>query len=532
MKDGHKVTQGIEATTLRNIEAISKSARILRTCLGPNGQNKMVINHLEKLFVTSDAATILREMDIVHPAAKMVVQASQMQEKEVGDGSNFVVVFCGELMHLAEGLLRSGLHPSEIVIGYEAAHKKAQEILDTLVCYEEKELDQEAAIANCVRSAIASKQYGNEEFLSALVAKACVTAMPKNAPQNFVVDNVRVCKILGQSVSKSQVVRGMVVPRDTETSIKKLNKVSVAVLNCGIDTESTETKGTVLIHNAKELEQYSLGEESALEAKIKALADSGVQFVFTGGSIGELAQHFLEKHNVGAIKILSKFELRRVAKCVAAKAQLSLGAVPKDEQGYVESIHVEEIGSNKVCIVDQGGQDSVIATVIVRASSESILNDIERAIDDGVNVVKSLGKDARFVAGAGACEIELARLLRDMGAKTPGLEQYAMKKFAQAFEVIPRTLAENAGLNATDIIAKLYAAHESGDVKHGVDIVRSDIGDMTGSWVIDLLITKREALRLAVNTAITVLRVDQIIMAKPAGGPKIPDQKGGWDEDD
>ena len=267
LKDGHKQYSGVDQVTLRNIEACQKLSKITRTSLGPNGQNKMVINHLEKLFVTSDAATILREMEIVHPAAKMMVMASQQQEKEVGDGSNLVVVLFGEFLSQAESLIKMGIHNSEIISGYTSAYKKALELLPKLVVNTSVKVDVHNAksLETGIMSAIASKQYGVEGVLTPLVAQACSMVMPAN-PANFVVESVRVCKILGQSINESYVVKGVVIDRDSEGAIKHCNQGRVAVFSCPLDATATDTKGTVLISNADELLNYSQSEENIMEA--------------------------------------------------------------------------------------------------------------------------------------------------------------------------------------------------------------------------------------------------------------------------
>lgn len=529
LKEGHKQFSGVEQVVLRNVDACKKLSKVTRTSLGPNGQNKMVINHLEKLFVTSDAATILREMEIVHPAARMMVLAGQQQEREVGDGTNFVIIFAGELMNQAEALIRGGVHPSEIITGYTAAYRKCQELLPSLVVRDEKDVFNKEALASGIHAAIAAKQYGVEHILSPLVAEASALVMPRN-PYNFVVDSVRVCKILGQSIHESYVVKGIVVDRDTEGTIKKASNIKVAVFNCALDASSTETKGTVLITNAQELLNYNSSEEELMETQIKAIAEAGAGAVVVGGSISQLAMHFLEKYKILAIKIMSKFEVRRIAKCLNAKLLPAVTPITTEDLGFCAEINVEEVGSHKITVIKQSIQDTAVATIVVRGSTQNILNDIERAIDDGVNVVRSMARDGRFLAGAGACEIELARLIAKHAEQCPGLEQYAIRKFAEALEVIPRTLAENAGLNATDILAKLYSAHESGAASAGVDVEDGDVKDMaTKSNIYDLLLTKEQALRLAADTAITVLRIDQIIMSKQAGGPKMPQQSTNWD---
>ena len=284
---------------------------------------------------------------------------------------------------------------------------------------------------------------------------------PKNA-LNFNVDNVRVAKIVGSSLHENQVVQGMVLRRDCEGTVKHAKDAKVAVFGCAVDTSATETKGTVLITSAKDLESYSVGEEQKMEEYIKMIADSGATVVVSGQSFGEMAMHFIERYGLMAIKLPSKFELRRFCRAVNATGIIKLGRPAADELGYVSSIDVREIGGTKCVVVQQNDATSRVATVVLRGSTENAMDDVERAVDDGVNAYKALAKDSRVVPAGGATEMELAHRLAAFGRKQTGLDQYAIEKFARALEVVPRTLAENAGLSATDVVYNLYAAHAAG----------------------------------------------------------------------
>jgi len=275
---------------------------------------------------------------------------------------------------------------------------------------------------------------------------------------------------------------------------------------------------------------YAKSEEKNMEDIISKVAETGVNVIVSGGAVSEMAMHFIERYKLMVVKCMSKFDLRRICKAIGATALARLGAPTPEEIGSCDVVTVEEIGSTRVTIFRQEAEDSGISTIVVRASTENLLNDVERSIDDGVNVFKALTKDGRLVAGGGAAEIELAKNLQAFGDATPGIVQYAIKKYGEAFEVIPRTIAENAGLKATDILSNLYAAHQKGNIHDGIDVEEGGIGDMAAQGIVDLLVTKSSGIRLATDAAITVLRVDQIIMSKPAGGPKPP-QQGPMDAD-
>ncbi|CEG37195.1 t-complex protein theta subunit [Plasmopara halstedii] len=525
LKDGHKHFEGVNEAVAKNIDAVKQLAAITRSSLGPNGMNKLVINHLERIFVTSDTATIVKELEVIHPAARMVVMAAKMQENDYGDGTCLVVALAGELLMEAASLLRMGLHASEIVTGYEKAHDKCQEILQALQSVQVRDPRDQNELEKAIKTSLASKQYGYEDLLAKLVADACLNVMPA-APKrpSINVDNIRVAKIMGGNLNDSTVIRGMVILRNTEGNIKKALKAKVAVYGCGIEISSTEAKSTVLIKDADELMNYNKGEEKKLEEAVQAISDSGATVVVSGGSISEMALHFLEKYNLMTIKIQSKWELRRLCRAVNANALVRLGAPTPDEMGFCDSVLVKEIGGKKVTVFQQDEEDAKIATIVLRASTDNVLNDIERAIDDGVNCVKSVCRDGRFVSGAGSTEIELSRQIKNFGEATPGLDQYAIKKFGEAIEVVPRILAENSGQMATEVLSSLYAAHAAGNVNAGVDVDNEQkshvISDALDKGIWDHLQTKMSAIRLGADAAITVLRVDQIIMAKAAGGPK------------
>ncbi|KAK1971585.1 T-complex protein 1 [Colletotrichum eremochloae] len=533
-KQGYNNYDSEDGAVLRNIDACRAISSTVQTSLGPYGRNKIVINHLQKMILTSDAATILRELDVVHPAAKLLVMASQQQEAEMGDATNLVIILAGELLKKAEDLLRMGLKTSDIVTGYERAQKFALETLDELSVDKVEDIRSQEELSKAIRTVVASKQNGSEDFLSDLVAEAVLAVLPKN-PAGFNVDNIRVVKIMGGALEQSRVVKGMVFPKEPDGSVKKAQRAKVGVFSCPIDISQTETKGTVLLHNAKEMMDFTKGEESHLEAAIKELYDVGIRVVVAGSTVGELALHYLNRFGILVIKILSKFELRRVCRVVGATPLARMGAPMPDEMGSIDVVETLEIGGDRVTVFRQENEATRTATLVLRGATQNHLDDVERAVDDGVNVVKAITRDPRLVPGAGATEIQLVERLNALGEKTPGLSQYAIRKYGEAFEVIPRTIAESAGLDATEVLSRLYMAHhKKDDWATGVDIENDDgsgILDAREEGILDLLVSKSWAIKLATEAARTVLSVDQIIVARRAGGPKPPGPNPNWDED-
>ncbi|QRV84300.1 TCP-1/cpn60 chaperonin family (T-complex protein 1) [Ceratobasidium sp. AG-Ba] len=337
----------------------------------------------------------------------------------MGDATNMVLVLAGELLKKSEQLLIMGLHPSEIVIGYELACKKALEDIETLTNYNLTKPLTKESLALVLKTSIASKQYGAEDTLASLVAEAALAVMPSR-PEHFNVDNVRVVKIMGGSLSGSSVVRGMVLGREPETVVKNATKAKVAIYTCGLDIAQTETKGTVLLRNAEEMLNFTRGEEQQMEKIFKEIADSGVKVIVAGAGVGELALHFLDRLSIVVIKVLSKFDLRRLSRVVGATPLARLGAPTAEEAGHVDVVECIEIGGDRVTVFRQeppagsAAEKSKTATIVLRGATANSLDDMERAIDDGVNVIKALVKDDRLVPGVVRPRLSLRSASRRM----------------------------------------------------------------------------------------------------------------------
>jgi len=477
--------------------------------------NKMVINHIDKLFVTSDAFTVIREVEVNHPAARMIALAAKMQEDEAGDGTNFVISLAGELMLKAEILLKMGLHPSIILQGYEKASIKALQIIEEMSVEEIKNFNEKEELLKILKSVVGAKVYGQEHIVGSLIADAVLHSMPKN-PSKFSIDNIRTQTVLGGSIEDSVVIHGMVILRSSLTSVNSVQKAKIAVYNTPIEMQQGDTKGTVLLKNAQELLDYTKGEEEQMERFVQSIAEAGVNVVICQSNISELAVHFMEKYKILTLKIMSKFELKRIAKSVGASLMVKLGAPTQEELGFAHSVEFQEISSQKCTVIRRDEEENKISTIVLRGSTKSMLEDLERTIDDGVNSIKCVIKDGRLLAGAGAAEIHLSSKIQELARAETDLDQYAIEAFGQAFEIIPRTLAENAGHKAEAVIANLYAAKS---MRAGINIDTGAVEDVTIHGIYDSLEVKSWAIKLTVDAVLTILKVDQIIMSKPSGGP-------------
>lgn len=567
-KQGYNSYSNADGQINKSIEAIREIYQMCLTSMGPCGRNKIIINHLGKTIITNDAATMLRELEIVHPAVKILVMATEQQKIDCGDGTNLVMILAGEMLNVSLKLIDQGLSAVEIIQGYNMAKKFTLNELDNLIVDTISDKTDRNEILKVIKPVIASKQYGFEDLLSGLVADAVSYVLPKskNTTNNnkvyFNVDSIRVVKIMGGSLSNSQVINGMVFNQEPEGHIKSLaegKKHKVAVFTCPLDIANTETKGTVLLHNAQEMLDFSKGEEKQIDLMMKEIADMGVTCIIAGAGIGELALHYLNRYGILVLKISSKFELRRICRVCGATPLPRVGAPTPEELGSVDIVKTIEIGGDRVTVFKQELDEvSKTSTIILRGATQNNLDDIERAIDDGINAIKGLMKPdgSKLLPGAGATEIELVSRITKFGEKTPGLLQLAIKQYALAFEVVPRILAETAGLDVNEVLPNLYASHNKINRKdeinddnesNNTDIANTNvfgidtdgesklgIKDIREDGIYDMLAMKKFAINVATEAATTVLSIDQIIMAKKAGGPAAPQQRrpGNWDQDD
>ena len=454
---------------LKNIDATKEIAAMTRTSMGPNGMNKYIINHIDKLFLTKDTAVMCKELDVNHPAARLVINASKMQEAEQGDNTNFVITFAGEALNMAASLIKSGLHQSDIMIGYEKAWKKCAELLEQAPRYKLNDVRSVEEVTKIIKPIIGSKMMlSQENILAPLIASACINVMPANQ-NDFNVENIRTAKILGGSLIDSMVLKGLVVIRNVEGSVNRAENCKVAVFNCPLECTGAETKDTVVFKNANDLLNFTRLEEDHMERIMKEIVDSGVKAVIVGGSIDDMAIHFADKYGIVLFRIMSKFELKRIAKALGASLLVRLGAPTKEEMGHADKIYLDEISSQKCIVIERNSEDNKLCTIVLRGSTYNMLDNIERIIEDGVSTFKSACRDPFFVPGAGAIEMFLSNGIKEFGKTVTSLDQYAIAKFGEAFEVVPRTLAENSGLNVNEVIANLIRkSHE--DPHNGINI--------------------------------------------------------------
>ncbi|KAK2197679.1 bifunctional GroEL-like equatorial domain superfamily/Chaperone tailless complex polypeptide 1 (TCP-1)/Chaperonin TCP-1 [Babesia duncani] len=517
LRDGSRAFGPNDNAALRNIEACTVVCDMLKTSLGPNSMKKLIVDRLEKRFVTCDCETILNGLDVQHPAAKILVMAVETMQQEFGDGTNTLIGLAGELLSNASLLLLEGLHISDVRRGYEIAYNRVMETLKDEIVWTISNYNSETELVKAIRTSVCTKLQSNEVEICNLIAKAAVMVMPPK-PNAFDVESIRVCKIIGGNVSQSSVINGMVVLRDASGVVKSTGHTKVMVLNCGLEFVSTEAKGTVLINNADELMNFTSDEEDRMEQMIRKIKDLGVGCIIAN-VVSEIALHYCNKYQIFVLKIVSKFEMQRLCKTLRAVPLVKFSVPSLDDLGVVESIKTTELSSQRAIIIN--ACEHAIATIILKGPTMGILDEIERAIDDGFNCVSASIRDPSFLSGGGAVEIAMAKRLTALASGISGLEHYAIERFAQSFEYVPKILATNAGHDAIVTVTELYAAHEAGNSHACVNINEdSKITDAHQVGVLDHYGCKMHAIKLAYEAAMAILSVDQIIMSKPAGGPK------------
>ena len=409
LKEGTKHLQGPEEAIYRNIAACNQVVQMTASSYGPLGLSKLIINQHGKLVFTSDAGVILKEVGVEHPAARIILMAAEQQKREQGDASGWVCIMVSEWLSKAEELLRMGMSASQVVDGFETAALKAEEILAELAYIGEEE-------GQVIKTALMSKQYGQEDLLTDLVEKA-IEIIQRDDKSIINPDNVRVVKILGGSLLQSTVLKGMLFNKEVEGKVKSVVDASspfikVAIYACPLGAGRTETKGTVLFNNAQEMLAFNKGEEAQIHAQIKAIAEAGVRVVVSGDTISEVAMHFLDAYNILAFKIPSKFDLKRLARALGASPLARLGAPMEEEMGRAESVETIEVGADRCVLFKASENAGDLATILLRGSNANQLDDVERAIEDAIASVKATRRDKRLLPGAGATESELSRRLQ------------------------------------------------------------------------------------------------------------------------
>ncbi len=531
LPEGTQRSQGRNAQRM-NIMAAKLVAETVRTTLGPKGMDKMIVDSLGDVTITNDGVTILEEMQIEHPSAKMLVEIAKTQEDEVGDGTTTAVVIAGELLKNAEGLLEKNIHPTVIARGYRSAAEKSQEILNKMA--ENIGENDDVMLSNIAETSMTGKgAEASKDKLSAICVKAVKHIMEKENGK-IVIDkeNIKLEKKVGGSVEDTELVEGIVLDKERVHSgmPRQIKNAKIALLDSAVEIKNTETDAKIQITDPSKLQEFLDQEERMLRNMVEKVAKSGATVVFCQKGVDDLAQHFFAKKGIYVARRVKKTDMEALERATGGRIVTSLEDLSGTDLGSAGIVEEIKVGDEEMTYVRDCKLPKAV-TILIRGGTEHVVDEVKRALDDAIGDLAAALKTGKIVAGAGAPEIELAKGLRKYAESLSGREQLAVQAFAEAIEVIPRTLAENSGLDPIEIITELKSAHDKGQKWAGVDVFAGKVFDAWKAGVIEPLKIKTQAVSSAAEVAVMILRIDDVI----AGGssknsmPQMPPGMGGME---
>ncbi|MFQ6012093.1 MAG: thermosome subunit beta [Thermoplasmata archaeon] len=528
LKEGTRRDRGRSAQT-SNIHAAKAIADAVRTTLGPRGMDKMLVDSMGDVVITNDGVTILKEIDVEHPAAKMLVEVAKTQDEEVGDGTTTAVILAGEILKRAEELVEQKIHPTVIAQGYRMAAEKATELLENLG--EKVGPKDKATLAKIAATSMISKAISaNRDYLADLAVRAVLAvAEEREGVWQVDEDNIQVVKKQGGSVLESEMVDGIIVDKErVHTGMPtRVEKAKVALVNAALEVKKTEFDARIQISNPEQLQAFLGEEENILRAFVEAFKKVGANAVFGQKGIDDMAQHFLAKEGIYAIRRVKKSDMEKLAKATGARIVSKVQEIGKSDLGTAALVEERKIGDDEMTFVT-GAKNPKAISLLLRGGTEHVVDEIERSVDDAISVVKAAVEDGKMVTGGGSVHTHLSLGLRDYAASVGGREQIAIEAFATALEVAPRTLAENAGLDPIDTLIDLRNAHKAGKHRHGINVYTGKVEDMKKLDVLEPLRVSKQALNSATDAAVMILRIDDIIAATEfKGGPPGEGGPGG-----
>jgi len=506
-----------------NIMAAQIVAEAVKSSLGPKGMDKMLVDSFGDITITSDGRTILDEMDVQHPAAKMMVEVAKTQDDEVGDGTTSSVIIAGELLGQAEELIDKNVHPTIIIDGYRKAADKALETLEKIAISinpEDKEFLKKIAMTSMGSKLVA----GNREYLADIVASA-VMHVAKKVGDRYVVDldDIMVEKKPGESLMGTKLIEGLVLDKEVVHSgmPKRVEDAKVVLLDTALEVEKTEFDAKINIEDPEQMEAFLRQEENMIKEMVDKIVAQGANVVLCQKGIDDLAQHFMARKGILAVRRVKKSDMEKLAKATGGRVVTNLEDLSTDDLGYAALVEERKIGDDKMVFIE-GCKNPHSVAILIRGGTERIVDEAERSIHDALCVVRDVVQEPKIAAGGGAPEVEVARILRNYAETLPGREHLAIQKYAEALESIPVTLSENAGLDPIDIISELRSRHEKGELWAGVDVVDGKVADMHKLDVLEPLVVKKQTIKSATEAATLILKIDDIIAAGKTKTPSPP----------
>ncbi len=525
LKEGTKREQGKDAQKA-NIEAAKAIADAVRTTLGPKGMDKMLVDSIGDIVISNDGATILKEMDVDHPTAKMIVEVAKSQDVSVGDGTTTAVILAGEFLKQAEFLLEQGVHSTVIANGYRIAMNEAKKLLESLAI----SASDDNTLRNVALTALSGKNTGIAyDFLADLVVKA-VNAVAEERNGKVTVDpsNIKVDKKNGGSINDTSLVNGLVI--DKEKVHPKMPSVvkgaKIALIDSALEIKKTEIEAKVQITDPSRIQDFMSQESDTFKRMVEKVKASGANVVLCQKGIDDLAQHFLAKEGIYAVRRVKKSDMEKLVKATGARIVTELDDLNEKALGKAEKVEEKKIGDDSMTFITGCANPKAIS-ILIRGGTDHVVSEMERSLNDAIRVAAITKEDGKYLPGGGAIEAELSMRIRNFANTVGGREQLAIEAFAKTLEVIPRTLAENSGMDPINTLIKLKASHEKGNSTHGIGLSENAVVDMSSAGVYDPLRVKKHALESAVEVATMILRIDDVIASKKSAPSGPPGGMGG-----
>ena len=530
LKEGSSRSRGRDAQR-SNMTAARIVGEVVKSTLGPRGMDKMLVDSLGDVTVTNDGATVLDEIDVQNPAAKMMVEVAKTQDDEVGDGTTTAVVIAGELLKRAENLLDDEVHPTVIVSGYKKAEEKAMEVLNEISIPVEP--DDKASLKKVAMTAMHSKGLGvaREHFADISIEAVKLVAEKRGADWTADIDNIQLTKKEGKSLLDTELIKGIIVDKEVvhPGMPKRVKDARVALLDCALEIEKTEISAEIRINDPTQMKAFLDEETKMMKNMVDKIKAAKANVVLCQKGIDDTTQHFLSKEGILAVRRIKKSDMDKLARATGGKIVTNLEDLRESDLGSAGLVEERKIGDEKMVFIE-GCKNPKSVAILIRAGLERLVDEAERALNDSLSVVSDVVTKNKVVAGGGSVEAEVAKRLKEYAIKVGGREQLAIEAFADSIEVVPRTLAENAGLDPIDIMVDIRSAHERKDgLWMGVDVFKGGTKDMQKSGVLEPLKVKEQAIKSATEAASMILRIDDVIAA--AKPPPTPLPKGGPGEE-
>jgi len=505
-----------------NIMAAKLVGELVKSSLGPRGLDKMLVDSLGDVTITNDGATILKEIDAQHPAAKMMVEISKVIDTEVGDGTTSSVVFAGSLLEKAEQLLSKDVHSSVIVEGYQAAADKALEILSEIA--KKLQPEDKESLLKVAKTSMESKLISEDsDVLSKIVVDAILKiTKTKGSVRTVDLDNIKVEKKAGGSIQDTSLIKGIVLDKEIVHSgmPTKIQHAKIALINTALEIEKTEMSAEIRINDPTQMQMFLEEENRMLKTMVEKLHDVGANVVICQKGIDDMAQHFLAKHGILAVRRVKESDMAKLAKATGGRTTSNLEDISEKDLGTADLVQQKKVESDKWVFVE-GCRNPQSVTLLIRGGSQRIVDEADRSMHDSLMVVKDVIEKPAIVAGGGAPEAFLASNLKEWADSFDGRQQLAIKKFAESLEVIPQTIAENAGMDPIDTMVTLRARQNDGKKWSGINAKDQKVGDMFSLNILEPLAVKEQILKSATEAACMILRIDDVIAISggPSGGP-------------